>query len=224
MAAKKFNITNPESLIYENELLMLTVLGGIKLEGLDRMRATLKIALKNTSIPPVRHNWLEAVNARDRAILKIFYSCGLRRNEGVHITLNDINYDTRLLHVRKGKNYKERFVPLSKTSAKHLENYVYNHRFNLIKEKTEDRLFIGWQGNPMTGDGIYKRIKLLLLSVDNPVLQQKDIALHSLRHSIATHLLEAGMELQKIQKFLGHSSLESTQIYTHLIDRSLGEG
>ena len=56
MAAKKFNIANPESLIYQNEILQLTVLGGIKLDGLDRMRATLKIELKNTSIPPVRHN------------------------------------------------------------------------------------------------------------------------------------------------------------------------
>ena len=159
-------------------------------------------------------------------MLTVYYSCGLRKNEGVHLELNDINLDTRILHVRKGKNYKERFVPLSKTSAQHLQDYIYDHRPVLLKEKTpgcrsssagtESRLFIGYSGKPMQGQALYRRFKLLLLAVENPTLQQKELGLHSLRHSIATHLLQAGMTLQKIQRFLGHSSLESTQIYTHL--------
>ncbi|MEM1405255.1 MAG: tyrosine-type recombinase/integrase [Bacteroidota bacterium] len=162
----------------------------------------------------------QALYARDKAMLTIYYSCGLRKNEGVHLELNDINLDTRILHVRKGKNYKERFVPLSKTSAKHLQDYIYDHRPVLLKEKTESRLFIGYSGKPMQGQALYRRFKLLLLTVENPTLQQKELGLHSLRHSIATHLLQAGMALQKIQRFLGHSSLESTQIYTHLVDES----
>jgi len=159
-----------------------------------------------------------ALRSRDRAMLVIFYSCGLRRNEGVHVELNDINFDTRILHVRKGKKYKERFVPLSKQGVKYLEDYIFNHRPYLLKQNTESRLFIGYYGKPLGGGSLYRRLKILQHSVENPTLQQKEINLHALRHSIATHLLQNGMELQKIQRFLGHSSLESTQIYTHLLE------
>ena len=72
----------------------------------------------------------------------------------------------------------------------------------------------------MTGGSLYRRLKLLQLAVDDPVLQQKEIGLHTLRHSIATHLLQNGMALRQIQRFLGHSSLESTQLYTHFIEKT----
>lgn len=159
-----------------------------------------------------------ALQSRDRAMLVIFYSCGLRRNEGVHVSVGDINFDTRILHVKKGKKYKERLVPLSKQSAKYLEDYVYNYRPSLLKSGTENRLFIGKLGNPLSGGTLYRRLKQLIDRTENPELQQKEATLHTLRHSIATHLLENGMELKKIQRFLGHSSLESTQIYTHLAE------
>lgn len=160
----------------------------------------------------------DAIQSRDRVILTVFYGCGLRRNEGVHLELGDINLDTRVLHVRKGKNYKERFVPLSKQAAVCLEDYIYNHRPWLLKSGTENRLFIGLNGKPSQGGSLYIRLKILQSLTDNPELRQKEITLHGLRHSIATHLLQNGMDLQHIQRFLGHSSLESTQIYTHLSD------
>lgn len=158
----------------------------------------------------------EAMNSRDRTMLVIYYSCGLRRNEGVHLAIDDINFDTRLLHVRKGKNYKERFVPLSKTSAGYLQEYVYDHRPALTKSKKESALFVSATGKPMTGGTLYSRLKLLQTLTEDITLQEKTIGLHTLRHSIATHLLQAGMGLEKIARFLGHSSLDSTQIYTHL--------
>ena len=160
-----------------------------------------------------------ALRSRDRAMLTIYYSCGLRRNEGVHVELNDINFDTRILHVRKGKNSKERFVPLSKKSADYLQDYVFNHRPLLLKQNTESRLFIGFYGKPLSGITMYNRMKKIQYQTENTELQQKEITLHGLRHSIATHLLQNGMDLQKIQRFLGHSSLSSTQIYTHLIEK-----
>ena len=158
-------------------------------------------------------------NARDKALLTIFYGCGLRRNEGANLELNDINFDTRILHVRKGKNNKERLVPFSKVSSKHLQEWIYDHRPILAESKKESALFIGRFSKPMTGGSLYTSLKRLIQKIDNPTLQSKNIALHTLRHSIATHLLQNGMELQKIQQFLGHSSLESTQIYTHLLER-----
>ena len=151
-------------------------------------------------------------------MLTIFYGCGLRRNEGVNLTIDDINFDTRIIHVRKGKNYKERLVPFSKTGLQYLQEWIYDFRILLTKTNKNASLFISYTGKPMSGNSLYKRLKLLQLEIDNPELQNKDVGLHTLRHSIATHLLQNGMSLQKIQRFLGHSSLDSTQIYTHLID------
>jgi integrase/recombinase XerD len=168
------------------------------------------------------HPKQQVFNARDRALLAVFYGCGLRRNEGVNLYVDDINFDTRIIHVRKGKNYRERLVPFSKTGLQYLQEWVYDYRPALIKSKTEGHLFISYRGRPMRGNCLYKRVKLLQLETFSPDLQRKEIGLHTLRHSIATHLLQNGMELQKIQRFLGHKSLESTQIYTHLIEKDNG--
>lgn len=161
----------------------------------------------------------EAFQARDRVLLSVYYGCGLRREEGAFLELDDINLDRRVLHVRKGKNYKERFVPFNKANAKIFEEYIYDHRPLLAKSKNEGKLFLGRVGTPMLGGSLYTRLKLLQLQIEDIELQSKTIGLHTLRHSIATHLLEAGMPIDKISRFLGHSSLESTQIYTHLIDK-----
>lgn len=161
----------------------------------------------------------EIFNARDRAMLSVFYGCGLRRNEGVNLTVDDINFDTRIIHVRKGKNYKERLVPFSKTSLKYLQEWIYDYRIQLIKSQKEGALFIGNSGKPINGGSLYRRFKQIQQLVESAELRTKEIGLHTLRHSIATHLLQNGMELQKIQRFLGHASLETTQIYTHLIQK-----
>lgn len=160
---------------------------------------------------------LEPFNARDRAMISIFYGCGLRRNEGYHLNLTDINFDRRILRVRKGKNYKERLVPFNKTNAEYLQEYVYDWRPVIVTDKRNDAFFISQRGTRMDTQSMAMRLKLLQQRTDDITLQQKNVRLHVLRHSIATHLLQNGMELEKIARFLGHSSLESTQIYTHLI-------
>ena len=159
---------------------------------------------------------LEPFNSRDRAMLSIFYSCGLRRNEGYHLNIPDINFDRRILRVRKGKNYKERLVPFNKINANYLQEYLYDWRPLIVKEKKEDAFFISQRGTRMDAQSMAMRLKILQQRTDDIVLQEKNVRLHVLRHSIATHLLQNGMELEKIARFLGHSSLESTQIYTHL--------
>jgi len=164
-------------------------------------------------------NWFyPAMALRDKAMLAIYYGCGLRRNEGLHIELNDIYWDKHLLCVRKGKNYKERFVPISKAGLKHLENYVYDARPLLTKHSKEDVFFINERGKPMQGQMMLLRLNQLITRTENALLQEKAIGLHTLRHSIATHLLANGMKLERIKDFLGHSSLESTQLYTHLLE------
>jgi integrase/recombinase XerD len=160
---------------------------------------------------------LEPLNARDRAMLTIFYACGLRRNEGYSLDLSDINWDRSILHVRKGKNYRERFVPFNKHSLFYLQEWVFDWRPQLLNGKKSEALFISQRGKRADHQSLSLRLKLLQQRTDNIVLQQKNVRLHVLRHSIATHLLQNGMSLEKIARFLGHSSLESTQVYTHLI-------
>jgi len=161
---------------------------------------------------------LEPFNARDRAILTVFYACGLRRNEGYHLDLSDINFDRRVLHVRKGKAYKERFVPFSAASLEYLQEYIYDARPQIIKDKREGAFFISQKGRRMESQSMGLRLKILQQRTENIQLQEKNVRLHVLRHSIATHLLQNGMSLEKISRFLGHSSLESTQVYTHIVE------
>lgn len=161
---------------------------------------------------------LEPFNARDRAMLTIYYGCGLRRNEGYHLNLSDINFDRRILRVRKGKNYRERLVPFNQTAFTYLQEYVYDWRPLIVKDKKDDAFFISQRGVRMDTQSMALRLKILQQRTDDTLLQEKNVRLHVLRHSIATHLLQNGMELDKIARFLGHTSLESTQIYTHLIE------
>ena len=166
---------------------------------------------------------LEPFNARDRAMLTIYYGCGLRRNEGYHLNLSDINFDRRIVRVRKGKNYKERLVPFNKANAAYLQEYVYDWRTVIVRDSKDDAFFISQRGTRMNTMSMGIRLRILQQRTDDITLQEKNVRLHVLRHSIATHLLQNGMALEKIARFLGHSSLESTQIYTHLAGKEAAE-
>ena len=150
---------------------------------------------------------------RDRAMLALYYGCGLRRNEAVNVNVKDILLDKELVYVRKGKGYKERYVPLAGTAKADLENYILYARPHLTADKKDDALFLNVNGNRLTGETCYTRLQTLKNTAG---IHNKPVGLHTLRHSIASHLLHSGMALEQIQRFLGHSSMESTQIYTHL--------
>lgn len=160
----------------------------------------------------------QKLRQRDKAILVCFYSCGLRRNEVVYLNINDVLFDKERLFVRQGKNYKERFVPINKHSSRILEEYIYDYRPEFRNSKENDALFLNYRGTRLQGMSFANRLKDIIAATGNKNLQHRNITLHSLRHSIATHLLEQGADLSHIQQFLGHSSLESTQIYTHFLE------
>lgn len=167
--------------------------------------------------------WLyEKISIRDKAMLSVFYGCGLRRNEGVQLNIDDINWDRNILHVKKGKNYKERFVPFNNTNKKYLQDYLYESRPYFTKDNKTESFFLSQKGKRMQGQSLMIRLKILLQRTQNIHIKEKEITLHTLRHSIATHLMQAGMKIENISQFLGHSSLESTQIYTHLIEEENG--
>jgi len=150
---------------------------------------------------------------RDRAMLGVYYGCGLRRSEGAHLEFGDILWDKALLYVRKGKGQKERYIPLVGRVRQDLLEYVQTARPMLLGNTLHESLFVGIHGRAMRSGGLYERFKRLQRKAGI----EKKCGLHSLRHSIATHLLAGGMSLDQIAKFLGHSSLESTQIYTHIL-------
>ncbi|WP_108868900.1 tyrosine-type recombinase/integrase [Aquimarina aquimarini] len=155
---------------------------------------------------------------RDKAILVILYSCGLRRTEAVSLDINDILFDAGRVFVRQGKNYKQRYVPINKHNLRILEDYIYEARPLYNGSHGTEALLINKYGNRLQGNCLAKRLRHLLTLVDTQNLKEKHITPHCLRHSIATHLLQQGMHIEDIQQFLGHSSLKSTQIYTHLLE------
>lgn len=155
---------------------------------------------------------------RDKAILVIFYSCGLRRNEAVNLDISDILFDKERIYVRKGKNYKERFVPINRRNAEILEDYIFEARPQFKESYLSEAFFISQKGNRLDGMSLANRLKIIVQATNNKTIIEKNITLHILRHSIATHLLQQDVPLESIKTFLGHSSLESTQIYTHLVE------
>ncbi|MEO7311328.1 MAG: tyrosine-type recombinase/integrase [Chitinophagaceae bacterium] len=191
---------------------------GFNLERLPELRAKPHWLTK-----PELQALYEATNdsvlgIRDRAMLAVFYGCGLRLNEGASIDLKDLDTTRMLLHVRKGKHYKERFVPVAEKNLEAIKLYIEYARPQLLQQTKTEALFIGAnKGIKMDKQSLYIRIKKLAKQSGI----KKKIGTHTLRHSIATHLLQSGMKLERIQQFLGHSNLDSTQIYTHLKNEAL---
>jgi len=149
---------------------------------------------------------------RDQLLLALYYGCGLRKNEGVKLNIQDILSHSNLVYVRYGKGFRERKVPMSVGVVQHLENYLNESRPYLLKNNEENALILSKYGVRMSGVSIYGRLQELKKRAGI----NKPVGVHLLRHSIATHLLESGMSLEQIALFLGHSSLESTQIYTRI--------
>jgi integrase/recombinase XerD len=152
----------------------------------------------------------------NRAILSICYGLGLRRSEIVGLDYSDIQWSKGIVFVKRAKLCKERFVPMSKSVFTDLEIYSKRYRSKILKRQgrpSEKSFIISQQGTRICSNAIYERLQ----NVARKAGVKTPLPLHSLRHSIATHLLENGLSLESISSFLGHSSLESTQIYTHLI-------
>jgi integrase/recombinase XerD len=150
-------------------------------------------------------------NLEETVILHLCYGCGLRRNEAQNLNAKDIHFEQKMLYVRKGKGKKRRAIPITEAIAEDFKKY---QDFS-IKNQDEEAFLINNQGTRMTGGRIYLIFKNLLKRTNNH-LKTNAICLHSLRHSIATHLLENDMSIEMVRDFLGHSQLSTTQIYTRI--------
>ncbi len=154
---------------------------------------------------------------RNRAILETLYSCGMRVSELINLRFSDLYFDEGFVRVI-GKGNKERLVPVSPQVQKEIQ--IYNdhiRRHQEIKKGNENIVFLNRRGAQLTRVMIFTIIKQLADSID----LKKNISPHTFRHSFATHLIEGGANLRAIQEMLGHESITTTEIYTHLDQRFL---
>jgi len=157
--------------------------------------------------------------ARNRAMLALYYGCGLRKSEAINLNVKDVQTDNRLIHIRKGKGGRERYVPFTAPTGQFLSEYVFARNEYLQSMDKENEAYLISELGERCGElTLSKMLQKLIKRTGNTCLMNKKPSLHTLRHSIATHLLQQGMDIEYIRRFLGHKSLDTTQIYTHLVN------
>jgi integrase/recombinase XerD len=168
------------------------------------------------SIEQINQLFEATTTLKQRAMLHLFYSCGLRRTEAELLNSSDIHFRQQLLYVREGKGCKRRVVPMTERVTRELESYYLNERCSAkaIKAKDMDAFILTERGERMMGYTYRLKLKAIIKRsslVDQPFAAS--ITLHHLRHSIATHLLQSGMSMEYVKDFLGHGYLKTTHIY-----------
>lgn len=157
-----------------------------------------------------------AIDKREKALLAIAYGCGLRRTEIVNLDVGDILFHKGTLTVRDGKFGKSRVVPLSDNILTNLREYLINERFKYItlpSSASVTAFLLNNKGARTNGQYLANMLHRIIERTQNPVIQHKQITLHCLRHSIATHLLDHGASMEFVQEFLGHAEIDSSTLY-----------
>ena len=144
---------------------------------------------------------------RNRAMLEVLYSCGLRVSELISLRYSDVYFDEGFIRV-EGKGSKQRLVPISETAIREIKNYLLDRNRMVVKKGFEDILFLSRRGTALSR----------IMEQTEMAGVHKNVSPHTFRHSFATHLLEGGANLRAIQEMLGHEKITTTEIYTH-IDR-----
>ena len=155
---------------------------------------------------------------RDKAIIELLYSCGIRVTELCNLDMSNLFIDEDLIRVM-GKGNKERLLPLGIRSKKYLDDYIKHSRNSHIKKSGSSFVFVSRNGNQLTR----AMINIILNKWTQASGLKKSVSPHKLRHSFATHLLEGGADLRFVQALLGHSDISTTQIYTHIDKHYLKE-
>ncbi|MDR4987222.1 MAG: site-specific tyrosine recombinase [Bacteroidales bacterium] len=154
---------------------------------------------------------------RNRAIIETLYGCGLRVSELINLKVSDVHFRQEFLSVT-GKGNKQRIVPAGKIALKHIELYVHSARNRIVIQRGyEDHLFLNRRGKNLSRVMVFIIIKNLCEAAGI----KKRVSPHTLRHSFATHLVEGGADLRAVQDMLGHESITTTEIYTHLSNEYL---
>lgn len=201
---EEYRTTNPMELI-ESPKLGRKLPDVLSIEEIDAISASIDLSTPQ--------------GERNRAIIETLYGCGLRVSELIHLKISDLFFDEGFIKVT-GKGDKQRFVPIGALTVKYIliyKNEIRNHQ--KIQPLAKDTLFLNRRGKGLTRAMIFHIIKEL---VEKNGIKKK-ISPHTFRHSFATHLLENGADLRAIQQMLGHESITTTEIYTHIDTTHLTE-
>ncbi len=170
------------------------------------------LTLEEVELVLSQPNLADPLGLRDRAILELAYSSGLRRGELVHLALSDVDFFHGTVFVRQGKGKKDRIVPVGERALLWIEKYLRESRPKLVAGIDEGELFLGEYGEPISPS----RITYLGGRYTRQAEIGRKGACHLLRHTMATQMLEGGADIRYIQEMLGHESLKTTEIYTHV--------
>ncbi len=193
----EFREDNPAALL-EGPKLGLYLPDTLSLQDINKIIAAIEV---NTEL-----------GKRNHCIIEVLYGCGLRVSELIDLKISNINFKEQYIKVN-GKGNKTRFVPLADYTAELLETYIKEVRSkSKINKKYEDTLFLNSRGTSMSRVIVF----LIIKELTDKAGVSKKISPHTFRHSFATHLLQNGADLRYIQEMLGHSSITTTEIYTHL--------
>ena len=157
-----------------------------------------------------------AFDYRNKAMLELMYSSGLRVSELLNLELNNIDIEMNIVRCF-GKGSKERIAPISDYATNALIEYIDIYRKTLLKNKTSNILFLNSRGMKLSRQGFYKILKTI--AKEKGI--QKELSPHTIRHSVATHLIDHGADLRTVQVILGHENIETTQIYTHVSNKHI---
>ena len=182
-----------------------------RIKNLDHSNDLVREILTTTEIKTL---FDACIDNRERALIALAYGCGLRRSTLENLKDTQINFLTGHVTALRAKNNKTRQVPISDFFIPHLKAYSYD-RLKILANvnKRRDAFFINSRGNPLTGRKLNQLLQTMIKRTQNHEIIDKNITLHCLRHSIATHLMDAGQSFEYIQTFLGHSYADTTLIY-----------
>jgi len=176
------------------------------------------LSLREINLLLDKANFKGNLGLRNQAILELFYATGMRVSELIYLKINDINMENRMLKCL-GKGSKERIIPFGNKAYQSLNLYLDRVRPKLVKNPNEDTLFLNSRGERLSRQGIFYLVKLYA----RKARIEKKVTPHTLRHTLATHLLENGADLRSVQEMLGHSDISTTQIYTHVSRKWVSE-
>ena len=186
-------------------------------EDIDMVRQEkyLPVSMSETEVELLlkSHSLDSFIGRRDRAMIEMLYATGMRISELINLKITDVDCN-RLVAKVMGKGSKERLIPYGEIAADHLNMYLQDR-----KDINSNEIFLSNRGKKITRGAFWNRIKLYLRKEN----LKESISPHTLRHAFATHLLNRGADLRSVQILLGHSDLSTTQIYTHIAKKRLGE-
>jgi len=211
-----FIVTNKYSASFQNQAISAIKIYYEILEGREINSSGFERPRRRKSLPKVfsKEEVMKIFdatrNTKHKLILWLIYSCGLRRSEVTNIRLTDLDTSRGTLHIRAGKGNVDRMVPIPEKIWDKIKGYLKNY-------KPSEYLFEGQSGGRYSVESVYNIFKKSLRRAGI----NKDVGVHSLRHSYATHLHESGLDIRFIQELLGHKSTRTTEIYTHVSRKDL---